>query len=187
MKFLLTFFLSFTLMLISCNDQDQDKEEQLKKREEVLLTKEKEFSAKEKDYESLIAMRDSLQKHVYTMDTVVVSKIPENIIGKYNGKMICTESNCSEHVIGDSRSDIWEVSQEGVKITNKNGGEKIYQATYSSTEIKLTSELNSTTSTQSVITLQIPIENTTRIKGMREFTGNNCNAKFSVDLEKIKN
>ena len=82
MKFLLTFFLGLTLMLTSCNDQE--KEEQLKKREEVLLTKEKEFSAKEKDYESLIAMRDSLQKRVYTIDTVVVSKIPENIIGKYN-------------------------------------------------------------------------------------------------------
>lgn len=172
-------------MLTSCTDQG--KENQLKKREQILSSKEKEFSAKEKDYQSLRSMRDSLQKSVYTVDTVILSKIPENILGKYNGKMICTESTCSEHVIGDSRSDIWEVSQQGVKITNKNGGEKIYQAKYTESEIKLTAELNSTISTQSVITLQIPVENATRIKGIREFTGNNCSAKFSVDLEKIKN
>jgi hypothetical protein len=74
-----------------------------------------------------------------------------------------------------------------VKIINKSGSEKIYQPNYSGSEIKLTSELNLTTPTQSIITLQVPIEASTRIKGIREFTGNNCIAKFSVDLEKIKN
>ena len=185
MKFLLTFFLAFTLMLTSCTDEG--KEDQLKKREEILLNKEKEFSAKEKDYQALTAMRDSLEQSIYTIDTVVVTKIPESIIGKYNGKMICTESNCTEHVIGDSRNDIWEVSQNEVKIINKSGSEKIYQPNYSGSEIKLTSELNLTTPTQSIITLQVPLETSTRIKGIREFTGNNCIAKFSVDLEKIKN
>ena len=173
-------------MFTSCTDQAKD--DQLKAREETLLLKEKEFSAKEKDYESLKAMRDSLQNSVYSIDTVIVRKIPENIIGKWNGKMICTDSNCSEHVIGDLRNDIWEFSEEGVKISNKSGGEKLYNAKYSGSEIKLTSENNSaTTTTQSVITLQLSEEKAGRIKGSREFTGNNCNSKFSVDLEKIKN
>ena len=182
MKFLLIFFLGFALTLTSCTDQEKD--DQLKKREETLLVKEQEFSAKEQEYESLKAMRDSLE---HFADTIVALKIPENILGKYNGKMICTESNCSEHVIGDSRNDIWEVSPEAVKIINKSGGEKIYLAKYSGSEIKLTSELNSPSTTQSIITLQLPADNATRIKGSREFTSNNCISKFSVDLEKIKN
>ena len=182
MKFLFIFFLGFTLMLISCTDQE--KEDQLKKREETLLIKEQEFSVKEQEYESLKAMRDSLE---HFSDTIAAIKIPENILGKYNGKMICTDSNCSEHVIGDLRNDIWEFYEDGVKITNKSGGEKIYFAKYSGSEIKLTSESNSTAATQSVITLQLSDENSTRIKGSRDFTGNNCNSKFSVDLEKIKN
>ena len=65
MKFLLTFFLGFTLMLTSCTDQD--KEEQLKKREEILLTKEKEFSAKEKDYQETIYLVFFLKLSVYLL------------------------------------------------------------------------------------------------------------------------
>ena len=182
MRFLLIFFLSFNLMLTSCTDKTKD--DQLKKREEMLLVKEQEFSIKEQEYESLKAMRDSLE---HSNDTIAALKIPASILGKYNGKMICTESNCSEHVIGDSRNDIWEVYLDRVKITNKTGGEKIYLAKNSGSEIKLTSELNSPSTTQSVITLQLPLDNSTRIKGSREFTGNNCISKFSVDLEKIKN
>lgn len=182
MKFLFIFFLGFTLTLTSCNDQEKDA--QLKQRELALLNKEKEFADKEQDYESLKAMRDSIEQ---SPDTIVAMKIPENILGKWNGKMICTDSNCSEHVIGDSRNDIWEFSEEGVKIINKSGGEKIYVAKYSDSEIKLISENNLTATPQSVITLQLTEDNTARIKGNREFTGNNCTSKFSVDLEKIKN
>lgn len=182
MKFLLVLFLGFTLSLTSCTDQEKD--DQLKKREEILLMKEQEFSAKEQDYASLKSLRDSLE---HSPDTIINTTIPANILGKYNGKMICTDSNCSEHVVGDLRNDIWEVTADGVKIMNKSGGEKLYNAKHSGSDIILISENNSTSTTQSVITLQLPTENTTRIKGSREFTNNGCNSKFSVDLEKIKN
>lgn len=182
MKFLVSFMLAFNLTLTSCNDQE--KESQLKQRELTLLNKEKEFADKEQDYESLKAMRDSIE---HSSDSIVAVKIPENILGKWNGKMICTDSNCSEHVIGDLRNDIWEFSENGVKITNKSGGEKLYTTKYTGSEIKLTSENNVASPSQSVITLQLSEENKGRIKGSRDFTGNNCNSKFSVDLEKIKN
>lgn len=164
-------------MLTSCDNPDKDN--QLKQREMNLLTKEQEFAAKEQDYESLKALRDSLE---HATDTIAATKIPANIIGKWNGKMICTESNCSENVIGDQRNDIWEFSETGVTIINKSGGERTYRAKYTDTEIKLTSENNIST-----ITLQLSDERTGRIKGTRELTGNNCLSKFSVDLEKIKN
>ena len=177
MKFLLIFIFSCSIMLTSCDNPEKDN--QLKQREINLLTKEQEFAAKEQDYESLKAMRDSLEQ---VTDSVVIIKIPQNILGKWNGKMICTDSNCSENVIGDQRNDIWEFTEDGVKIINKSGGERTYTGKYTGSEIKLTSENN-----LSAITLQVSAENTGRIKGSRELTGNNCLSKFSVDLEKIKN
>ena len=176
MKVFLLLILSSLLTLTSCDKPEKD--HSLKERELNLLSKEQEFAAKEKDYESLKAMRDSLQ---HVSDTTAV-KIPQNIIGKWNGKMICTDSNCSDNVIGDLRNDIWEFSEEGVKIINKSGGERLYSAKYTGSEIKLTSENN-----LSEINLQLSEEKVGRIKGTRELTGNNCLSKFSVDLEKIKN
>ncbi|WHF50889.1 hypothetical protein QGN23_10665 [Chryseobacterium gotjawalense] len=183
MKSLILFLLTFTLMLTSCNNPEQ--ENQLKEREAALLVKEEKFAEKEQDYEALKMMRDSLER--LPTDTIIPVKIPENIIGKWNGKMICTESNCSEHVIGDLRNDLWEFTAEHLKITNKSGGEKIYTGKYNGSELKLTSENNSASTSQSVITLQLSSQTTGRIKGSREFTGNNCTSKFSVELEKIKN
>lgn len=182
MKSLTILLFSVFFILISCEKPADDTH--LKEREATLLTKELEFAAKEQDYESLKSLRDSLE---LSSDTIITTKIPESILGKWNGKMICTESNCSEHVIGDSRNDLWEFSEDGVKITNKSGGEKIYTGKYSGSEIKLTTESSSTPPTLSVITLQLSEEKIGRIKGSREFTGNNCISKFSVDLEKIKN
>ncbi|MDQ0476025.1 MULTISPECIES: hypothetical protein [Chryseobacterium] len=183
MKSLILFLFTFTLMLTSCNKQGQ--ENQIKEREAALLIKEEKFAEKEQDYEALKMLRDSL-KHLPT-DTINAVKIPEKILGKWNGKMICTESNCSEHVIGDLRNDLWEFTGDHLKITNKSGGEKIYTGKYNGSELKLTSENNSPATNQSVITLQLSDQTTGRIKGSREFTGNNCISKFSVELEKIKN
>lgn len=183
MKSLLIFLFAFTLTLNSCNNPEQ--ENHLKEREETLQMKEKEFAAKEQDYESLKMMRDSLE-HI-PADTMNAIKLPENILGKWNGKMICTDSNCSEHVIGDLRNDLWEFSENHLKITNKSGGEKIYTGIYNGSELKLTSENSSPSTTQSVIILQLSDQTTGRIRGSREFNGNNCTSKFSVDLEKIKN
>ena len=177
MKFLILFLSSVLLLLTSCKQSENT--DQLKERETALLIKEKEFASKELEYESLKAMRDSLQ---HASNTIAVLKIPQNIIGKWNGKMICTDSNCSENVIGDQRNDFWEISQDSVKIINKSGGERRYAAKYTGSEIKLNSENN-----LSLITLQLSEEKIGRIKGSRELTGNNCVSKFSVELDKIKN
>lgn len=174
--------LSLFLLTTSCNSSDQ--ESKLKDRETALMNKEQEFLKKEQDYESLKAMRDSLE---HSNDTVVSIKIPENIIGKWNGKMICSESSCSENVIGDQRNDLWEFDEDGVKIINKSGGERMYSGKLINSEIRLVSENNASANNQSEITLQLSESKTGRMRGIRMFFGNNCTSKFSVELEKINN
>lgn len=182
MKFYLLSLFSFLLIFISCADPNKD--EDLKQRELTLLNKEKEFAAKQKDYEGLKVMRDSLQS---LSDTIIVAQMPDKILGRWNGKMICTESNCSEYVIGDLRNDIWEFKKDSVKITNKSGGERMYSSQISGSEIKLNSANDPLKTNKTEIIIQFPAENSDRMKGNREIVRENCTSKFSVDLEKIKN
>lgn len=185
MKVLPAICLIFLTLFCACTDSE--KEKQLEKREQELVTKENEFALKEQEFESLKAIRDSLNQIDVEIDTVEISTaIPAEIVGKYNGKMVCTETDCTEHVIGDQRNDQWEITEKGVKITNKTGGETFYSGTYSNSEIKLKSEKGDPAATVSEITLQIPETSGTRLKGTRELKRENCVSKFSVDLEKIK-
>lgn len=179
MRYTTILFLSCFLFITSCDNPE--KENQLNQRESELLTREQELVAKQQEFAKLEALRDSIEN---LTDSANFTKIPDAIIGKYNGKMICTESDCSENVLGDQRNDIWEISADGVKITNKTGGEKFYNGEYSNMEIKLKSDQNASSSQ---ITLQMPEPLATRIKGIRELKRENCISKFSIDLEKIKN
>jgi len=184
MKFSLLFLLFFGFCLSSCNDLKKD--DQLKEREKNLLIRETEFAAKKQDYASLLALRDSLQSAENAADTIAATLIPQNIIGKWNGKMVCTESTCAEHVIGDQRNDMWIISDQEVIIINKSGSEHLYTAKFTGTEIKMSSINKTASPNKSDITLQIPGPITDRIKGTRELTGKDCLSKFSVELEKIK-
>lgn len=165
----------------SCTDSQ--KENSLKTREQELIIKEKEFEAKEAEFQELIAMRDSLKN---ANDSAIANNsLPLNILGKWNGKMICTESTCPEHVIGDQRNDVWEFTPQGLKMTNKTGGERLFTAKISGDDLIFSSEPSSNLNNSSQITFKLNSFQDGKIKGSRDFTGNNgCVAKFSVELEK---
>lgn len=182
MKSVLLLLLSLTFVVSACIDPQ--KEQALKERELKLFTKEQEFEAKQQEYEMLKKMRDSLMQQP---DTTKIATLPEKILGRWNGKVICTESNCSEHVVGDLRNDTWEFSQDSVRIINNSGGERVYTSQINGSEIKLTSSNNVIKNNKIEIILQLPSEHPNRMKGLREITRDNCTAKFSVDLEKNKN
>ena len=134
-------------------------------------------------------MRDSIKN---TEDSVAVNSLPENIPGKWNGKMICTESSCAEHVIGDQRTDVWEFSKKGktvlAKVTDRSGNLKIYSGNYSGLELRLNSNEDSTATRKTEINLILNDLQKNNLKGTRKITGdNNCVAKFTLELEKSKN
>ncbi len=173
--------LLFLFALLSCTDSA--KEEQLNLREKTLSEKEQLFAAKEQDYEKLKMLRDSLQA---VPDSTATVRFSKSFLGRYNGKMICTDSNCSENAVGDLRSDVWEILEDGVKITNKNGNEKFYKGQFNNNELKLINE-EAAPALISEITLNFSDSLTSRIKGNRLLKRENCISKFSVELEKLKN
>ncbi|MBW8362429.1 MAG: hypothetical protein K0M56_09625 [Kaistella sp.] len=171
---------------ISCNPK---KTEEITERERVLSEKEKAFELKAADYEALKKIRDSLQEIKNAPEIAPV--LPENLLGTWVGKIVCTESNCKEHVIGDQRTDDFELfrsnNQLSAKLSNKTGSSRIYTGSYDGEEIKLIYQSDSTAvkPTKTVFIFREIAPD--RISGIRETIGKkDCVAKFSVELVRPK-
>jgi len=174
------------LLLVSCHNKER--EQQLAQREEVLLEKEKQFALKETDYKALIKLRDSL---IASRDTMVmIASWPATIAGQWNGKLVCTESTCTDYVVGDQRANIWEFSSDSThmvaKIINDNQLIRVYTATYANNQIELNFKTDSATSKPVEMKVILNDITPTKMTGTRTLTVDNaCTAKFSVELSRI--
>lgn len=183
-------YLIFIFAIVSLNSCNyKEKSEQLKIREQNIIDKEKAFALKEADYQNLLKMRDSLYA---SKDTIQAIVLPENLLGKWTGKMVCTDSNCPEYMIGDIRNDSWEFMENGkqvsAKVTNKTGNIRIYTGSYNGSEIRLSFQSDSSSAKKTSINIVLNDLQQNKIRGMRELINdNNCTSRFSVDLDKAKN
>lgn len=181
-------FVGLSFLFISCNDVEREK--QLTERENFILEKEKQFAQKEAEYQLLLKMRDSLMTIKDT--TITNNQWPENFKGIWNSKVICIESNCSDYVIGDVRTDQWEfdnsTSQLIVKTISNKKLTRVYNATYSNNQISLSFTTDSLA--DKIVDMNVTLNelSTDKIKGVRTVSiDNKCTAKFSVELVKNKN
>jgi hypothetical protein len=66
--------------------------------------------------------------------------------------VICTESNCSDYVVGDQRTDTWEFDSDSIqlvtKIINNNNLVRLYSGKFENNEAKLTFKTDSTSKKQ---------------------------------------
>ncbi|WP_332454737.1 hypothetical protein [Chryseobacterium aquaticum] len=176
-------FLLFSLLIIfSCDNKER--QEQLAERETKLLEKEKLFSKKESEYQALLKMRDSI---FAKKDTVKISTWPKEVAGLWSGKVICTESTCSDYVVGDQRIDNWEFGsdsiQPSVKIINNNNLVRLYTGKFENNEIQLNYKTDSTSKKNVEMSVLLNEISADKIKGTRTVTvDNKCTARFSVEL-----
>lgn len=181
------YILGISFFLLAC--ANKQREHQLQLREDVLMKKEKEFALKEADYRLLLQMRDSL--NAIEADTVAKEYWPDYVLGLWNSKVICTESNCSDYVVGDVRSDQWDFTYDSTRLTMRvgNGGKiiRIYNATYKDSVINLNFNTDSSSKKQVSMNVLLSSISSQKMKGVRTVTVNdNCRAKFSVELAKIE-
>lgn len=180
-------FLWFPVILLFLQACQNKNEESLALREEELSQKEQQFALKEADYQSLLKMRDSLNNTV-KQDSVAPPKVwPPEIAGTWTGKVVCTESNCSDYVIGDQRTDNWvfvsDSTQMAVKIVNNNKIVRIYNSEYTNNEIKMNFKTDSTSVKKVEMNVLLDDITPNKIRGTRTVTSDkNCVAKFSVEL-----
>lgn len=176
-----------SIFLFSCKENEREK--QLDAREKLLSEKENVFSQKEAEFDALLKMRDSL--YAKKADSIVIPTWPEDILGKWTGKVICTESNCSDYVIGDQRKDIWEFVndslQTSVNVYSKNNLVRTYAGKLENNEIKLNFKTDSTSSKLVDMNILLNEISPEKIRGKRTITvNNNCSAVFSVELVRPK-
>ncbi|SHI40826.1 hypothetical protein SAMN05443429_101442 [Cruoricaptor ignavus] len=186
MKFPASLF-AIGIILISCSKIDNSREAGLRERDSLLTAREQALALKEADYQNLIKMRDSIQAQQDSL--AVTPQLSPVFAGRWNGKVVCTESNCSDYVVGDTRVDAWELTIDGSDIvlsnTNKSGSVQVYKGQYDGTNINLTNER--TTDSGKLIEIRMQLNNIgqKRISGTRELqVDKNCTAKYTVELIK---
>lgn len=181
------FLIFLLLFFIHCDDKD--KKNDLALREKQLLDKEKSFAQKEAEYQSLLKMRDSIFNKQHS-DSVKIIKWPDEIAGSWMGKVICTESNCSDYVVGDQRSDTWEFASDSIqlftKIINNNNLVRLYSGKFENNEIRLNFKTDSTAKKKVDMNVLLNDISDTKMKGTRTISADNCVAKFSVELIRSK-
>ena len=188
-NFICTIFV-FCLLFSSC--RDETREQEITKREQALQLREDAFAEKEQDYQSLLKMRDSIRLVKDSMDllNLTVKPWPDSLAGRWNGKLICTETNCSDYVIGDQRTNIWEFDNDSTKLfvkvlNNKNEVLRIFNATTSEGNIRLIYQSDSTASKPTTISANLNKFNKGKINGMHTINvHNSCTTKFSVELNR---
>jgi len=181
--FLLLFLLVF---FQSCNDKEKD--QQITDRENALLEKEKLFATKESEYQSLLKMRDSIFNKKDSVE--IIKKWPAEVFGAWTGKVICTESSCSDYVIGDQRIDTWEFDSDSTqlfsKIVNNNKLVRLYSGKFENNEVKLNYKTDSTATKMVEMNVLLNEFSPNKIRGQRTVSiDNKCLAKFSVELTRI--
>ena len=172
-----------SLLLFSCKQNEREK--QLDAREKLLSEKENVFSQKEAEFDALLKMRDSL--YAKKIDSVIIPAWPDALLGKWNGKVICTESNCSDYVIGDQRTDVWEFVNDSVRtavnVYSNNNLVRTYSGKMENNEIKLNFKTDSTSSKLVDMNILLNEISPAKMRGKRTITvNNNCSAVFSVEL-----
>ncbi len=179
--------LLFSIFAIySCRDKQH--EENLIKREHALQVREDSLAAKETEYISLIKMRDSILAVQDSMALLTVKPWPDSIAGKWNTKLICTESNCNDYVIGDQRTYTWEFYSDSLRLitkvlNNKDNLVREYNSIYSDKAINLSFHTDSTVSKPVIMNVELNKFQKDKIKGIHTITiDNSCMAKFSVEL-----
>lgn len=179
----LCFLLSLVLTACKDNNKVNRQEERINLREQNLREREQQLSLKEAEYKSLLLMRDSL---LARRDSVVARVWPAAINGRWKSTILCKESNCSNYVIGDQRSEIWEFNTDSTgmftQVLNNTKLVRVYSGRFDANEI----HLRFTDSTlQKKVDMQVVLNQIGQdvIKGTEVILGeNNCTAKFSVEL-----
>lgn len=179
-----TLFILFfaSLFLISCDNRKKEKD--LALREQQLLEKEKLFSQKESEYQYLLKMKDSIFSK---KDSVKIPVWPAEVSGAWIGKVICTESNCSDYVVGDQRTDTWEFDSDSTqlmtKIINNNNLVRSYSGKFENNEVRLNFKTDSTAKKQVEMNVLLNEISPNKIRGTRTIAvDNSCMARFSVEL-----
>ncbi len=177
------------LLLLSFSSCDlKEREENLKAKEAALALREQQLSLREQD----IAMREEQLRKLQEKDSLQhvqdsVGVYNELLVGNWNVKMQCTETNCTGSAIGDVKSEQWTIAYENNQVVatafTKKTLSRVYNGFYTGSQLKI-----SFTDTASAIEMLVELtpeeKDAKKMKGTRAIIKPNCKIVYSIEANK---
>ena len=181
----------FLLIICFCSGCGlKEREDAVQKKEAALLQKEQQLNLREKTLEIKEA---DLLKREQKSDTAVADTAfiyDARLIGRWNVKMTCTETDCPGSAVGDTKSETWDFSYQDnhlvVKATADEKLIRIYTGGVTKSGIELTEDVANLQSAPSAkLLVHLTLTNETLMEGDREIIRNtNCKTLFDLQINK---
>lgn len=191
---IITRILGIGLMLVAlsgCGLREREvelekKAADLSKKEQELLLKEEMLNQKEKELTEWELRTDSSFLGI-SLDTT--GKINPELVGKWNARMVCTETNCEGSAVGDSKTDKWDISYIGntlvARVLEDRSSARIYTGKLINDVIELVA-IKDIRAQGTRMNVRLQITNTNELKGERTIVRENgCRIVYSLTLQKL--
>lgn len=177
-------FLIIVLLALVSGCGMREREAALEKREAALRQKEQELVYRE---QALLlkqqAMTDSL-KLVDSLRRDTLSMRDPRVVGTWNIRMVCTQTNCSGSAVGDTQNQVWELLYEGnFLVARSKDGDKlvrVYTGELSNGEIILDAANAGEQEAFSKMQVRLNVISEKSLEGTREIVRDNCRVLYSV-------
>ncbi|HEY9362617.1 MAG TPA: hypothetical protein VIQ00_05115 [Chitinophagaceae bacterium] len=160
----------------------------LNQKEQELLLKEKSLQLKEQELEQREKLVDSTMNIFNANDSIKL--VDSTLIGTWEVRMRCTETNCSGSAVGDVKTERWVLGYQNQNIITKaydgNKLVRIYTGKYIGDRIQLTAQNDDIASPSFVmlVTLQKIKEN--EMTGRREILRQDvCRTIYDLEVKKV--
>ncbi len=182
------FFLAIIFLLSGCGLREREealhqREAELAQREGLLYQREQAVAAREAEIVRKTHVADSLAQ-----DTLL--RLEPRLIGRWNTRMVCTETTCPGSAVGDTKTEVWEFAYDGRRLLAralvKDQVVRIYNGESTVNGISLTEEVVAPAAgTPTRITVNLTLRDDNTLEGQREIVREEaCHIVYSLQLKK---
>jgi hypothetical protein len=181
--------LLFILFLFNSGCELQQKKRELNEREVALNEKEQRLLVKERTLEIKEQELAKREQKLDSLNTDSTRNFNPAIIGKWAVKMTCTLATCPGSAVGDTKTEIWDISYQANKvIVNALASDKlvrVYFGTMTGNNINLEENSESGVSGSIRMTVRLQMADNLNMDGQREIARDNeCRVVYSLQLAK---
>ncbi len=185
-----TYIFLFILIVFTCGCDIQQRKRELNEKEIVLNEKEQRLLLKERTLEIKEQELTKRQQKLDSLQTDSTNNFNPAIIGKWTVKMNCTLATCPGSAVGDTKTEVWNISFAANKvIVNALAADKLvraYYGTMTNNNIELEEnpgDVGVGNNTRMIVRLQMT--DSMNMIGEREITRDNeCRVVYSLQLAK---
>lgn len=189
-----TISLCLMVLFVYTGCKDGVREEALQQREARLVQREQQLSMREKlvaiREEEILQMKQKMDSAINIKDSALVYN--QQLIGRWNVKMTCTETTCPGSAVGDTKTETWDIGYENNLIVAKaivsDKLVRVYTGGYDGNVLTLTENVPDTPSEPTTkMTIRLTLTGNETMDGRREIVRENeCKIVYDLQLNKLK-